>query len=140
VPVPGLFGGTQVSTSGNHTLAVAGSSGQVWAWGVNRNCELGDGMTIEQHSPEPIGLAGITQVDAQADPFGDSSAVRSDGTLLTSGVNESGELGYDTSGANQLVPRAVPSLTGVTRAQIIDNNAVVIGQPPPPPPMVRCRT
>jgi alpha-tubulin suppressor-like RCC1 family protein len=116
-PVPGLTGVTQVATNDEATLAVAGSTERVWAWGDNHCGELGDGTTANQLSPEQIGLTGVTQL-AMGQHWlliAESAAVRSDGTLWTWGCNSSGELGLGTVTTNVLIPTQVTALTAVSQ-------------------------
>ena len=125
VTVPGLTGVTQVSSSGIHTLAIAGSNHQVLAWGNNFFGELGNGTFRNSSTPEPIPLTGVTQVSAGQVA---SAAVRSDGTLLTWGNNDWGQLGRAGSGP-QLSPLAVPGLTNVSQVLMGSLFALAIGQP-----------
>jgi Regulator of chromosome condensation (RCC1) repeat len=82
VRLPILTGITQVASDGWATMAVAGTTMRVWAWGDNTCGELGDGTTASKLSPEPIGLVGVTQVVMGQSFLLDtySAAVRSDGT------------------------------------------------------------
>jgi alpha-tubulin suppressor-like RCC1 family protein len=64
-PVPGLTRITQISTSQNATLALAGASGTVQAWGYNSVGALGLGThdATSHPSPAPVPtLTGVTQV------------------------------------------------------------------------------
>jgi len=110
-PVPGLTGVTQVASGGGAVLAVVGSAGAVWAWGMNGCGQLGDGTTVSRTSPERIPPIGVTQVATGLN--GGSAAVRSNGTLLTWGCNAFGQLGNGDSGQFEAPPAAVRSLTGV---------------------------
>jgi alpha-tubulin suppressor-like RCC1 family protein len=119
-PVPGLTGVTQVASDDGFTLALAGSGGQVWAWGWNDCGQLGDGTTVGKLSPEPLALTGVTQVaiGSASGAIGGvlfSAAVRSDGTLLTWGCNVYGQLGNGTSGQGSLTPAPVLALTRVSQ-------------------------
>ena len=56
-----------VSAGYEHSLAVR-LDGTVWAWGENRDGQLGDGSTIERCSPVQVqGLTGIIAVSAGYD-------------------------------------------------------------------------
>jgi len=60
--VPGLTGVTSVAVGDGFSLALR-SDGTVWAWGWNREGELGDGTTVDKDRPEQVpGLSGITSV------------------------------------------------------------------------------
>jgi hypothetical protein len=111
-----LTGVRQVVSDGFNTLAVAGSTQTVWAWGDNLCGELGDGTTTTKPTPEPIGLDGIIQVAVGDDTLSTSysAAVRYDGTLWTWGCNADGQLGYGATAA-VLTPKQVTALTGITQ-------------------------
>jgi alpha-tubulin suppressor-like RCC1 family protein len=126
-PVPNLTGVTQVATSGIAVLALAGSNGQVWAWGDNRSGQLGDGSTTERDSPEETGLTGITGLAASLD---ESAAIRPDGTELTWGSNIGGLLGLGTEGPDADVLRPVqnPWLNGVTQVAMSEFYSLAVGR------------
>lgn len=115
--VGGLSGVRQVVSDGFNTMAVAGSTETVWAWGANGCGELGDGTTTAELTPEQIGLPGTVQVVVGIDfVFNNfSAAVRSDGTLWTWGCDASGQLGYGAVTAAQPTPKQVTALAGVAQ-------------------------
>lgn len=51
--VKNLSGVTAVSAGTCHSLALK-NDGTVWAWGLNRNGELGDGTFVNKHSPTQV--------------------------------------------------------------------------------------
>jgi alpha-tubulin suppressor-like RCC1 family protein len=130
VPVPGLTGVTQLSSTFGGTLAVVGSSGTMWSWGANGVGQLADGTTNPHYTPAPTSLTGVIQV-AAAD-----AAVLSSGKLMTWGPNEQGELGNGGSDQNaHPTPALVATLAGVT--QVAFGAAVLaIGSPAPRIPSV----
>ena len=108
----GIFGGdfSGVTNDNRHTPAiimddiiavgtgesfrlVVKSDGTLWAWGVNRYGQLGDGTTMQQFSPVMI-IGDVIAVSA-----GDyhSMAITTDGTLWTWGSNFDGKLGDGTT-------------------------------------------
>ena len=94
VQVGGLTNITAISSGWKHTLALK-ADGTVWAWGKNRNGELGDGTSINRsNAVQVLTLSNIVAVSG-----GDynSIALRSDGTVWKWGVNDVGELGIGTT-------------------------------------------
>jgi alpha-tubulin suppressor-like RCC1 family protein len=125
VAVP-LAGVTQVATSGGDTLAIVGSSGQVWSWGINLSGEIGDGTAnVPRTSPVKINLSGITQVSEGLDA---SMAVRSDGSLFAWGANSLFNLGLGGSVGYALVPTLVSYLTNVTMVAEGHEGGIAAGQ------------
>ena len=112
-PVPGISGVTQVATNGETTLAVAGSAGTVWAWGMNNCGQLGDGTTVSRSTPEQTALAGVTQ--AAIGISAGAAAIRPDGTLLTWGCNGFGQLGDGSTHQFDLPVAPLRSLSGVSQ-------------------------
>lgn len=99
--IPGLSGMTTISASYmGHTLALK-SDGSVYAWGNNGRGQLGDGSTLEKHSPNIIaGLSGIIAIGAGSEH---SLALKQDGTTWAWGRNSFGQLG-DCYTINRLTP------------------------------------
>ena len=67
VQVTTVSGITQISAGWYHNLALNGITGNVYAWGLNTNGQLGDGTTTSHSSAEQImALSEITSVNAAA--------------------------------------------------------------------------
>jgi uncharacterized repeat protein (TIGR01451 family) len=100
VPVTGFGTGSgviAVAAGGNHALALK-SDGSVWSWGRNGNGELGlggaQGIPATVNVPtQVVGLGPGSGVIAIAAGGVHSMALKSDGTVLTWGLNVVGELG-----------------------------------------------
>jgi alpha-tubulin suppressor-like RCC1 family protein len=87
-------GGTtwcNVSLGDDHTVAIK-TDGTIWTWGRNTAGQLGIGTTISRSSPGTVAGGGTTWINVAAG-FGETGAVKSDGTLWTWGCNGSGQLG-----------------------------------------------
>jgi alpha-tubulin suppressor-like RCC1 family protein len=90
----------QVIAAGGSHSAFIHPDGTLWAWGENRNGELGDGTTIDRVTSVQIGtattwrsvVAGNTAFDN-----GYTMAIRTDGTLWAWGSNYYGQLGDGTT-------------------------------------------
>jgi len=94
------------------TLTV-NSTSTAWAWGDNSWGELGNGTTINSHTPVQVsGLSGVTAVAANLDG-GYSLAMKSDGTAWAWGYNSQGQLGNGTT-TDSHTPVQVSGLSGVT--------------------------
>ena len=82
-----------------HSVALK-SDGTVWTWGRNGVGQLGDGTTIERHTPvRVLSLSGVTAIAAQS---GHSLALRPiglpfDGIVQAWGWNINGQLGDGTT-------------------------------------------
>ena len=125
VTVP-LAGVTQVSTSGADTLAIAGPSQAVYAWGDNFAGEIGNGTQhVEQLTPAQVNLSGVIQV---SEGGWASAAVRSDGSLFTWGANGLFNLGTGGNTGNQLVPAQVSYLSNVTQAVLGIEGGLAVGR------------
>ena len=91
--------------------AASSTSGQLYAWGLNRDSQVADVSKHGQHVMIPAKLKncrGFTQVDL----FGFFSvALKKDGTVYVWGKNRKGQLGI--AGENIPVPTKVPGLSGI---------------------------
>ncbi|HLJ66930.1 MAG TPA: hypothetical protein VKX16_06185 [Chloroflexota bacterium] len=117
---------TAIAAGAYDSLALT-STGAVFAWGYNRQGELGNGRTANSRVPVKVKLPAGTKVTAVATggPLtgvgtifagpGHSLALTSTGTVLAWGHNKDGELG-DGGTANSAVPVKVklPAGTRVT--------------------------
>jgi len=74
VQVAGLSNVTAIAAGGSHTVAIQGEDSVVWAWGSNQSGQLGDGTTIDRHTPVQVlevygGIAAIAAGDAHTIAF-----------------------------------------------------------------------
>ena len=106
-PGPDQLTADAVTTGWEHTCALR-SDGTVQCWGNNRWGQLGDGSTMERHTPVAVdGLTGAVAVTAGR---GHTCALREGGTVACWGDNEWGQLGDGTT-AERRTPVAVDGLT-----------------------------
>ena len=108
--VAGLRGVKAVVASGDHSLALRGADGSVWAWGANGVGQLGDGTTVARRLP--VQVMGLEGVVALASGSGHVLALTSGRTVLAWGLNSEGQLG-DGSTLPSSTPRLVPGLDDV---------------------------
>lgn len=94
--VAGLDHIIAISAGSDHTLALKGD-GTVWAWGYNKNGQLGTGSaTGESPIQIPAQVPGLTGITAIAAGSYHSLALKNDGTAWAWGDNGQGELGDNT--------------------------------------------
>jgi len=74
--------------------------GTLWAWGCNRDGQLGDGTAIGRTRPVEIGSGWAFACAGDDCTFG----VKRDGTLWSWGSNEDGRLGNGEAGTKALRP------------------------------------
>ncbi len=96
-PVQTIDGGTDwksVSISWDHSSAIK-TDGSLWAWGDNNDGELGDNTITHRSSPVHADAGGS---DWKSVSCGNSytTAIKTDDTLWSSGVNNNGQLGDNT--------------------------------------------
>jgi alpha-tubulin suppressor-like RCC1 family protein len=102
-------------SAGDGFAAVLGPDGSVWDWGANGIGELG----LAPHTPavtRPVNAiaagSGITQLAAGVSHM---LALKSDGTVLSWGWNQSGQLGRYPAGQASADPGPVTGLAGATQ-------------------------
>ncbi len=84
----------EIEVGGYHTLALD-KDNNLWAWGSNKNGQLGDGTTTNKTSPTKI-ETGITFVQLSAGHT-HSAGIDNEGKLWTWGYNSWGSLGDGTT-------------------------------------------
>lgn len=86
---------TAIATGSSFCIALK-SDGTVWAWGQNSSGQLGDGTTSGRLNPVQVKLNStvvLTNIVAIAAGNQHCIALKSDGTILTWGANNYGQLG-----------------------------------------------
>ena len=119
---------TQISSIDRGATIALASDGTAYTWGLNSYGQLGNGDTTgaNQYSPVAVDTSGVLngKTITQISSGGHSAitALASDGTVYSWGLNDYGQLGNgDTTGANQYSPVAVVTsgvLNGKTITQI----------------------
>jgi alpha-tubulin suppressor-like RCC1 family protein len=111
-----------------HSLALD-ENGNVWAWGSNRDGQLGDGSTTDRTAPHKLSssLFGGEAVKAIAAGGDISVAITENGHLYGWGLNSGEQLGYDSP---EVLPDAVkePERMGdfdSVKAATVGGNGVV---------------
>jgi alpha-tubulin suppressor-like RCC1 family protein len=101
VALPGGTTVTAISAGWSYSLALT-SSGSVLAWGWNAEGELGDGTGVQRLTPVAV-LAPATGVTAISAGSNHNLALRSDGTVLSWGLNNFGQVG-DATFVSRMAP------------------------------------
>lgn len=110
LPVNGLSDVVSVSAAYTSSFVVK-SDGTVWAWGDNSYGQLGNNSTTDSYVP--VQITGLTNMVAVANGgYGQSVALKADGTVWAWGRNNHGQLGIG-SNTDTLIPVQVTSLTDV---------------------------
>jgi alpha-tubulin suppressor-like RCC1 family protein len=101
-----------VSAGGDFTLALK-NDGTVWAWGFNKNGELGNGsydqeteMTLGDNKSEPVEVSMLQDVIEIAAGGSHAMAVTKDGGIWAWGSNDEGQLGNFTE-SKRCVPQRI---------------------------------
>jgi uncharacterized repeat protein (TIGR01451 family) len=133
IGVSGLGSGSGVMAIGagfDHSLAVR-LDGSVLAWGHNYYGQLGDLSTTDRPTPVAVsGLGSGSGVIALSGGAGFTLALKADGSMLSWGVNVSGQLGDNTT-TSRNTPAAVVNLNGAVAMAVGPNttHSLVIVQP-----------
>ncbi|HIJ87107.1 MAG TPA: hypothetical protein HPP97_05400 [Desulfuromonadales bacterium] len=108
--VAGLNSIVATATGGNHSVALK-KDGSVWAWGLNRTGQLGNGKT--ENSAIPLKVPGLSEITAIATGGAHVVALKKDGTVWVWGGNQSGQLGTGDQ-QDRLTPMRLQGLENVT--------------------------
>jgi len=111
LPLTGRAADAKVSCGASHCLALH-TDGTLWAWGNNKEGQLGDGSATNQ--PIPVRVRDLTEVVDVSAGYNHSLAVRSDGTVWGWGKNDLGQVG-DGATANKTSPQRVINIANVTK-------------------------
>jgi alpha-tubulin suppressor-like RCC1 family protein len=114
VPIPGVSNAVAVAAGESQSLILL-ANGTVLACGDNRDGQLGTGSTAAD-SPVPVQVPGLSGVTAIAAGGEFSLALLSNGTVMSFGTNQNGELGDGENAIMQEssnVPVPVEGLSGV---------------------------
>lgn len=106
-------GYSMISGGQQHSFALKpGAIGTVRAWGSNSLGQLGNGTTVDSHSPILVtGLKNVKSIASDGGAF-HSVALRPDGLIWAWGLNLYGQLG-DGTNANSLAPKQVIAINSV---------------------------
>jgi alpha-tubulin suppressor-like RCC1 family protein len=111
----GFLNEVRTVTAGWYHTVVLKNDGTVWAWGDNRNGQLGDGTTTRRSTPVqvvgPGGVDFLNGVCAVSAVGYHTVALKSDGTVWTWGYNNMGQLGDGTT-LSRTTPVQVVGLGG----------------------------
>ncbi len=111
-PIPSVSGVVAIGAGLTHSLALK-SDGTMLSWGSDTDGQLGDGTTTP-NNPTPTAISAVSGVVAIAIGEYASMALKSDGSLLTWGDDDNGQLGDGTVNPDRPTPFAVPLGGGVT--------------------------
>ena len=132
---------TAIACGDFHTLAISGSTTEVWAWGANQHGQLGNGSRDDSNVPIAVKkLKGVYRIAAGA--AHSVAAVLGEETSITNvfawGLGDHGQLGLgkqkpeegvidtDDDGADSLFVVTLPTkVEGVAQALLSTDNALV---------------
>jgi alpha-tubulin suppressor-like RCC1 family protein len=117
--IDGISGAVAATCAYHHTVVLL-EDGTLRSFGINDRGQLGNGTT--ENSSTPVVVQGVSDVrtvtatggGGEANPgnYGHTLALLNDGTVVSWGCNDKGELGDGTTD-RRVTARPVPGLTGV---------------------------
>jgi alpha-tubulin suppressor-like RCC1 family protein len=108
-----------VSAGKHHSVALC-SDGTVWTWGTNTDGQLGNDKLPGQMQSRPAqvvnsdGTGFLTDIVAISAGSYHTLALKKNGTVLSWGKNDSGQLGLGLNADNYQTPLPINELTGIT--------------------------
>jgi alpha-tubulin suppressor-like RCC1 family protein len=113
-----MFPGTKVKqvACGRGHVVMLDEAGDVWCWGNNNYCQLGDGSNTNSHIPRCV-MQG-KQVESIACGRYHTLAAATCGVVYSWGCGESGQLGHGATGPLGAVPKMMTALTDRVCGQI----------------------
>jgi alpha-tubulin suppressor-like RCC1 family protein len=127
-PVTTFAGGTNwksVACGFTHTLAIK-TDGTLWGWGRNLDVQLGLNTGGETRSTPVTTFAGGNNWKSVAGGGNFTSAIKTDGTLWTWGVNNNGQLGINNSDFKQTPVTTFAGQTNWKQVSCGENYAAAI--------------
>ncbi len=112
VPVQDATNIVAIAAGRSFSLALK-SDGTLLAWGANFSGELGDGSSTDRTTPVAVGGSNSNNIVAIAAGLNHSVALKKDGTVLTWGSDEKGQLGDGTPLADKSTPTVVGGATNI---------------------------
>ena len=103
VTVQGATNIVAIAAGRSFSLALK-SDGTLLAWGANFSGELGDGSVVDRFTPVAVGGSNSNNIVAISAGLNHSVALRKDGTVLTWGSDEFGQLGDGTALEDKSTP------------------------------------
>jgi alpha-tubulin suppressor-like RCC1 family protein len=97
--VPGLSDVVAISAGSGFSLALR-RDGTLWAWGDNSQGQLGLGVEDAEAHPAPVQVPGLSDLHDIAAGKDHILAITAQGQLYAWGLNQSGQVGDGTSGAD----------------------------------------
>jgi alpha-tubulin suppressor-like RCC1 family protein len=122
--VGGFADWCQIKSGTFHSLAIR-SNGTLWTWGNNCFGVLGDGTTINRSSPVSV-LGGFTDWCQVNGDICHSLALRSNGTLWSWGINNTGQLGDGTTISRSSPVSVIGGITDWCRVSTNNSHSLAI--------------
>jgi len=115
VPVTGITTAIAISAGLHHGMALL-ADGTVWTWGKGISGQLGNGFSINSHSPVQVktssgNLTNVISIDAGSDH---NVVLRNDNSVYTWGGNSTGQLGIGSTTASNVAVHSSGLSLGTT--------------------------
>jgi alpha-tubulin suppressor-like RCC1 family protein len=129
VPVGSLTGVSAVAAGANHGLALM-SGGTVMGWGGDIDGQVGNGAQ-QGRVPSPASVSGLSGVTAISAGGEDSVALLGSGSVMTWGIDKSGQLGNGVASGPSPTPVLVGGIAKVADVSAGGMHMLAFGEPMP---------